>query len=197
MDPKTILAASSQYLQNIQKLASKEKINRGKLGKRLQKAKDDYSKLKKALDILEANDAKTQQELGDHRSRAQQSRKNIMKMHKAMQTMDLANANDAVFYADDDDVGYIINGKENHISINDNGDFQFTPMHQYRKSKRAPKIDDDTETSASDEACVDDTCTDEAHNHPAKEEEQKEEDTDDVNDTADKFEDLYSSLFSS
>ena len=145
-----------------------------------------------------------------------------MKMHKAMQTMDLANANDAVFYADDEDVGYIINNKEYAVSIDDSGDVKFIPMNQHRKSKKAPK---------QDEACTDENCTDDshghlvkkpgegepgdqdldnAHDHPAGKPNEcvgdrtgqdqpwnEDNDNQDVNDVADQFESLYSSLLGS
>jgi len=195
---KEILRLAAQYenkLGSQVKTAAKEKVNRGRLAKKLERAKSDYSKLKSELDVLEANDSKLKQQLETTRSGAQKARKDIMQMHNAMQKMDLANANDAIFYADDEDVGYVINGKEFHLDVDDTGDVKLTPMSAHRKSKKAPK---------KDEGCVDENCADDSHMHfgPGSKEVKPEKDTanlgtfDDANDDKDmtEFDDLYATL---
>jgi predicted nuclease with TOPRIM domain len=180
------LKESEHSEESLIKSAGKEKVNRNRLSKKLDKAKSDYSRLKSDLDVLEANDAKLKQHLETTRSGAQAARKAIMQMHDAQRKMDLADANDAVFYADDDDVGYLVGGKEVHISVDDNGEVSMTPMSQHRKSKKLSKKD-----VKKDETCADENCSDDSHDHYAPG--SKEVESEEPDETAE-FDDLYASL---
>jgi hypothetical protein len=141
---KDIFTLAFEYqnkLQPLTKTAAKEKMNRGRMGKSLEKTKADYAKYKRDLDVLEADDAKLKEKLDTARGGAAAARQRMLKLHKAMQHMDLASANDAVFYADDEDVGYVINGKEYHLDVDDTGDVKLTPMNAHRKAKKGVKPD--------------------------------------------------------
>jgi hypothetical protein len=194
---KDIFTLASEYqdkLQPLMKTAAKEKMNRGKMSKTLERAKTEYGQLKKNLDMLEADDTKLKEKLESTRTGAAAARKKMMKIHKAMQCMDLANANDAIFYADDDeDVGYVINGKEFHLEVDNDGEVKLVPMSQHRKTKKSKK----------DENCVDEGCADDAHAHVSKldkkskiqaEDEAEADDEEDTDSGDGEFDDLYASL---
>src|ERR1041384_4534004 len=103
---KDIFALASEYEKKITKTAGKQRLSRFRISKTLEKTK----KMKDSMDVLEANDAKLKAQLDGTRKNVQEARSRIMKMHKAMQNMDLANANDAIFYDGNsaDDIGYVI-----------------------------------------------------------------------------------------
>lgn len=195
---KDIFTLATQYQNTLQpriKTAGKDKMNRKRMSGTLEKAKGDYAKHKKELDILEADDTKLKEKLEATRSGAAAARKKMLQLHKAMSNMDLANANDAVFYADDEDVGYVINGKEFHLDVDDVGDVKLTPMSAHRKSKKTKKAD---------ENCTDENCADDSHNHfgpgdkkvkTDDESDDGDDDEDDANNSGDgEFDDLYATL---
>jgi hypothetical protein len=65
------------------------------------------------------------------------SRKHMLKLHKAVQSMDIANASDCIFYNDDsDDIGFVIRGKEYHLHIPEDGEVELVPMLQHRRSRK-------------------------------------------------------------
>lgn len=171
---KSIFAVANEYKEKFAKTAGKQRLSRGRISKSLDKAKGEYAKLKDSMDVLEANDAKLRGQLEGTRKSVQEARSRIMKMHKAMQNMDLANANDAIFYDGNsaDDIGYVINGKEFHLDISDDGEVNLTPMNKHRKSKK-------DELSSS-----------------KKEEEHKDEHeaNDDKKEDGEDFDDLYADL---
>ena len=177
---KELFALASEFeTKALSKTAAKERVSRGKISKQLEKAKADYGRLKDSLDVMEANDAKLKSQLDETRKSTNEARQRILKMHKAMQNMDLSNANDAIFYNDESqDVGYVIDGKEFHLDIDDTGEVKLTPMGKHRKARKAPKQE---EQKVEDTHCADDECGDESHGHEGKE---KEED----------FDSLYASL---
>src|ERR1035437_1421123 len=167
---KDILALAEEFEKSVNKTvgiktAGKQRLSRGRISKTLDKAKVDYSKLKGNLDSLEANDAKLRTQLDGTRKEVQDARKKIMQMHGAMKNMDLSNANDAVFYDGQsaDDIGYIINGKEYHLDIDDSGEVSLTPMNKHRKANKPPKKEE--------EQCADDNCSDDTHEHAVTEDE--------------------------
>lgn len=132
--------------RSFNKLAAKDQQGKNKMSRSLEKQKSDYSKKKKILDQLEKQLNKIQEEYNDLKSQCSQARKSIMKLHRTLETMDLANASDAVFY-DTGDVGYVIDGKEFHVSINEGGDIEAVPMRKFRSSKNK---ESDQEENAED-----------------------------------------------
>ena len=136
----------------INKYAAKEKIGRKKIVSTLEKAKNNYGKLKAALDSLQSQAEKINASLEKTKASCEAARKEMMKYHKTIQNMDLSNANDVIFY-DSGDVGYIIDGKECHLDLDDVGDLRVVPMREHRKSKRKKSID---EQDAAYNSAVDD-----------------------------------------
>jgi hypothetical protein len=119
------------------KTAGKKPMSRNTIQKAIAKAKKQHDALKSELDKLEADDSKLKTRLDDTRSKLQFTRKQLLNMHRGMQHMDIANADDAVFYDDDDRIGYVIKGKEYHMDINDCGDVTLIPMGKYLREQRA------------------------------------------------------------
>ena len=160
------------------KEGAKDRVSRNKVNKMLEKAKTEYGKLKSSLDNLEDQDSKLQIQLTNTRHLTNEARQRVIKLHKAIQSMDLASATDAIFYNDDSsDIGYIIRGKEYHLDINDAGDMVLHPMRQFRSERKSKN---------SDAQCADD-CVDLTHSHESAD---KEELTEEALDS------LYNSLLS-
>lgn len=139
---RDIYKISQEFELAIHKLAAKEKTGRKKVVSALEKAKKSYSALKSSLDSLEAQADKINAQLEKTRSSCNAARKDMIKFHKAIQNMDLTNASDAVFY-DSGDVGYIIDGQECHVDINEAGEITKTKMRDHRKSLKKSKDEND------------------------------------------------------
>lgn len=139
-DMKSLL---EQFESGLAKTAAKEKVGRKQLSKDLEKSKARYRTLKSALDSMEAEAAKLNKKIEENRSVLQGERKKMVKLHDALQKMDLADASDCVFY--DDDTGYIVGGKEVHLDLNDAGDITITPMRAYRRSLREKDLSHSSE----------------------------------------------------
>ncbi len=121
----------------LNKTAGKKPMSRNTIQKAIIKAKKQHDLLKRELDSLEADDSKLKSRLEDTKSKLHFTRKQLLNMHRGMQHMDLANADDAVFYDDDEQIGYVVKGKEYHLDINDDGEITLTPMNKYRREQRA------------------------------------------------------------
>ncbi len=117
------------------KTAARARITRKQMMRDLEKAKVKHKKLKEAVDIMDAQDSKLRTQLDSARKDLNQTRSSILTLHNALQGMDLSNADDVVFY-DDSQVGYVINGKEYHLNINEEGELSLMPMRAHRKSLR-------------------------------------------------------------
>lgn len=179
---KKIAEVAGIYEATLVKEAAKERASRKQVDKMLGKAKAEYAKYKGQLDVLEAEDAKRKAQLDVTRRQTNDLRQKVMKMHKAMQCMDLANASDAVFYNDDSaDIGYIISGKEFHLEIDEHGEMNLHPMRKFRSERKSSK---------KDENCAED-CMDASHGHVSAEDNDSAED---FNVTDEDLDDLYSSL---
>lgn len=151
MNRNIILEAAIAFEDVITKTAGKSKVSRNGIAKNIEKSKKTYKKLKSELDALEKEDAKRQKELNELRSRVSSLKKTIGNSHKVLQNLDVSNADDAVFYNDSDDVGYVIDGGEYHLEVKDDGELELTPMRQWRRSKKIEKesvpeegLDDET-----------------------------------------------------
>ncbi len=118
----------------LEKTAAKDKIGRNKLSKILEKAKKEHSVNKRELDSLEAEDKKLREKLERSRKDTAVARSKVMKLHNAMQCMDVADASDVIFY--DDDVAYVVDAKEYHLEISVDGDIKLTPWREHRRSKK-------------------------------------------------------------
>lgn len=134
----SISKLAEQFAEKLNKMAaSKEQVPRKRLSKILEKEKLEYSKKKKMLDGLEAEAEKLNSKVDQLRGECQSDRKNIMKKHQALSNMDMANASDVIFYNDDSsDTGYVIDGKEYHLEIDDMGDLKLFPMRKHRAERK-------------------------------------------------------------
>lgn len=139
MNRSIILEAAIAFEEAISKTAGKSKVSRNGISKNIEKSKKTYKNLKSKLDILEKEDAKRQKELNELRSQVASLKKSIGNSHKVLQNLDVANADDAVFYNDSDDVGYVIDGGEYHLEVKDDGELELIPMRQWRRSKKLEK----------------------------------------------------------
>lgn len=140
---------------------NKTKMSRKQMVKQLEKSKNKYKQLKDVCDVMEAEDQKLKTKLEDFRKNLTSERKAILRMHEAMEKMDLADVNDAMFY--DDDIAYVMDGKEYHLEIDSDANIKLTPMSKYRKEmkkeeeyKKNEKRDDDEAHDA--ETCINDAC---------------------------------------
>lgn len=128
---------AKNFQATLQKQAAKEKTSRKRLSKELEKAKLEYGKLKSLLDDLESKKSDLDIKLNKIKSECTSARKNMVKLHKTIQSMDISNASDAIFYNDEsDDVGYVINGKEFHLDFDNDGELSLIPMLAHRRSKK-------------------------------------------------------------
>lgn len=130
----SVEAFCAQVDQIYRTAAPKTKMSRKQMAKNLEKSKAKFKHLKDALEVMEADDARLKNKLEQTRGALDSERQSIIKTHEALQKMDLADVDDAVFY--DDDIGYLINGKECHLEIGSNGHLVIIPMSQYKKNKK-------------------------------------------------------------
>lgn len=135
--------AGSSVESGIEKIAAKDKVGRNKLSKILEKAKKEHSVNKRELDSLEAEDRKLRAKLEKCRKDTSVARGKVMKLHNAMQCMDVADASDVIFY--DDDVAYIVDSKEYHLEISADGDIKLTPWREHRRAKKNEKKEEVSE----------------------------------------------------
>lgn len=143
---------------DLTKIAAKEKTNRKRVVSSLEKAKSAYGKLKASLDSLEEQALRINESLEKTKSSCGLARKEMLKLHKVIQTMDLTNANEVVMY-DSGDVGYVIDGKECHVDVDDSGEMKKTRMRDHRREKKNDKKD--TLDASYDPALDDDSSEDE------------------------------------
>lgn len=147
------------FNQAVVKTAAKDKISRKQLAKMLDKAKQHYSKLKTEYDSLEKQFKKLEGQLAASRTEVSVARKDMIKLSKAVQDMDLSGASDVVFYPDHEEVGFVFDGKEYHLSYNDVGDPELELMNKHRRKKKEvlpEETEESVESELSDELTEDD-----------------------------------------
>lgn len=135
----------STFNYNLLKMAGKNKVGRKKILKSLEKAKTDYSKTKSELDKISKELEKTQKAFDALQNKCSEYKKEMIKFHKIVQKMDLSGASDAVFYKDQNDISYIINGKEFDLSMSDDGDLEKMPWREARRARRTEAVNDSPE----------------------------------------------------
>jgi len=129
----------------LDKTVAKEKVNRKKVLNTYEKSKTEYLNHKKKLDLVEKQVDALQKELDKHKGLCGASRKTLLKLQKAVQNMDLANASDVIFYQNSDDMGYIVDGKEYHLEVDQLGEIAKTPMLHHRRSLKKNQVSDAAE----------------------------------------------------
>jgi hypothetical protein len=130
-----MMKLSDQVDYFLSKVAAKEKTPRKKVVRSLEKAKSEYGKLKSMLDGLEGQAAKINDNLEKTRASCNAARKEMLKLHKIIQNMDLANASDAIMY-ESGDVAYVVDGKEVIMDVDDTGDVKMMDRRLHRKKTR-------------------------------------------------------------
>lgn len=174
----------SNFKNNLLKIAAKNKIGRKKILKSLEKAKADYSKSKAELDKLEKELQKIQKAFDVLQKQCSDHKKEMIKFHKIVQKMDLSGASDAVFYKDQNDISYIIDGKEFDLSLSEDGDLEKTPWRAARRAKKEEPSTDEGEVAylADDE------------DNLADQEDQFKFDLDETDELEKEIDDLYNKL---
>ncbi len=160
---KDIVALANHFAEileipsaSLYKEAGKKPMSRNNITKTIEKARKNHAALKKEYDSLQADDVKLKSRMEENKNKLQHTRKQIMTMHKGLNNMDMANAEDAVFYDDDDVIGYMVDNKEFHMEICDDGEIKLIPMNKYRKECKSKK-DEEKTSPEEDEAAVEDS----------------------------------------
>jgi len=132
-------------LDLVQKFGAKrgKKMSRRQINKELDKVKGKYRDYRNKLRELEASMEALEKGIQECKDGVHNSRTKMLHMNGVLQNMDLTDVNHVMFYDNDDnDVGYLLNGEEQHLDVNDAGDMNFTPMKDYRRSQRPEKPDE-------------------------------------------------------
>lgn len=138
------LQSSNLAEEEVVKTAGKEKLNRNKLSKLLERAKKDYNSAREITQDLETQLAVIQTRLAKSKENLQAAKSDIKRYHGALEKMDITNS-DGVLFGAEDDCSYIIDNKEFKIK-DDQGEYSLIPISQYRKEKRdANKVEDKKE----------------------------------------------------
>jgi len=132
----SILQEILNWNDTISKSAGKTRQSRKELLKSLDGAKKNYSKFKSLSDSLMAQDRKLQEDLSSAKDGLSSCKKDMQSVHDVLRSMDLLGSCDDAIVYDNSDVGYIVDGKEHHLNLSDDGEFELIPMGTYRKSKK-------------------------------------------------------------
>lgn len=137
---KGILQLADRFEQQFDKTAgrsNKKKLSRNRLSSKRDVAKTKYQSERNLLTGLEKERSKLEQKIQDCQDGMYSSRGNMLKLTDVLRTMDLADCNYVIMYENDSqDVSFIIDGDENHIKVNDDGELEVTLMKDHRKAKR-------------------------------------------------------------
>lgn len=149
---KEIAQLADRFEQQLGKTAgrtNKKKMSRKQMLKQFDKAKANYQNERKRLKGLEGQLAALDQQIQDCRDGMRGSRSDMLTLTDVLRTMDLADCKHAVMYENDTkDVGYLIDGVEHHIKVNEDGELEVTTLKDHRKSKRQEAKEKDDENDA-------------------------------------------------
>lgn len=124
----------------MQKLAARTKMSRKQMEKDLFKSKNRHKQLKTTFDMLQKQNNKLQIDLEETAKNLNNERRTIKRYHEALEKMDFADSEEAVFY-DDEDVAFVVDGREQHIHLEQDGTIALTPMRKHRRDKKQSLID--------------------------------------------------------
>lgn len=125
------------------------KVSKKHLLKQISQATDNYKNLRKELSSLEAEMDALDNKIKSARSGMYDSRADMLRLNGILQNMDLVDSQSVVMYDNDNqDVGYLIDKEEHHLSVDDAGNPSITSMKDYFRSLRQPKQEDSLEDSA-------------------------------------------------
>ena len=133
---ENITSLAESFDRSLNKIAAKEKTSKKSLSKRLEKARAEHQKLSEEFKRVQKEFDKTKSVHDDLKSKVGAKRKEIISLQNAGQKMDLANASDAIFHQDTNDVSYVIDGKEYHVEVDGEGEIQTVPWRDHRKAQK-------------------------------------------------------------
>ena len=113
----------------------KSKTSRKQVLKNIDKSKAVYQLERKREKSLKKQLAKVESDLEACRTKVRDSRKEMLRLKRVLSNMDLADCNYVVLY-DNGDCGYIIDGDEYSLDVNDDGELDMLDMKEYRRKKR-------------------------------------------------------------
>lgn len=182
----------NDFFVNLIKIAGKNKVSRKKIIKSLEKSKSDYAKAKSEADKLGREIERLQKSFDKFQAECSLHKKEMIKYHKIVQKMDLSGATDTVFYKDQDDIAYVIDGKEYDLSLDDDGDMTRTPWRAARRARRAEPPTDEVEVSA----LADDGADGDFESQDDEESFNFSSEEDEISDLDKEVDDLYNKLMS-
>lgn len=157
---ENITSLAESFDRSLNKIAAKEKTSKKSLSKRLEKARSEHQKLSEELKKVQKEFDKIKSVYDDLKSKVAAKRKEIISLQNAGQKMDLADASDAIFHQDTNDISYIIDGKEFHVDVDGEGNVNTVPWRDHRKAQKpTPEVSEEagetTEEIADAEDCAD------------------------------------------
>ena len=132
----------------------KTKTSRKQVLKKIDKSKSVYQLERKREQSLKKQLAKVEADLEACRTKMRDHRKEMLRLKSVLSNMDLADCNYVVLY-DNGDCGYVIDGDEYSLDVNDEGELDMLDIKEYRRKKReeerASSNQEDEEAAESDE----------------------------------------------
>lgn len=127
----------------------KDKMSRKSILKKIDKSKATYQQERKKLENLKKQKDKLEKELDICQSIMKESRSEMLRLKNILSNMDLADCNYAIMY--ENDCGYLIDGEEYHVKINDDGDLEVKLMKDYRKELKNSEKSEEPENNEADD----------------------------------------------
>ena len=133
---ENITSLAESFDRSLNKIAAKEKTSKKSLSKRLEKARSEHQKLSEEFKRVQKEHSGVQARFDDLKGKVSAKRKEIISLQNAGQKMDLADASDAIFHQDTNDVSYVIDGKEFHVDVDGEGNVNTVPWRDHRKAQK-------------------------------------------------------------
>jgi len=181
-DMSKLTDLSDKFKDHLGKTAarSKPKTSRKQVLKRIDKSKATYQVERKKLKNLERNLKKIENDINLAKGVQRTSRSDMLKLKKVLSNMDLADCNYVILYEDSNECGYIVDGEERSLDVDDDGELSFKLMKEYRKEKRQAEKDAQNarlaEETADEKASESNSVSDEEEEGKEEEDENSAED---------------------
>ena len=158
---ENITSLAESFDRSLTKIAAKEKTSKKSLSKRLEKARAEHQKLSEDFKKVQKEHSGVQARFDELKGKVSAKRKEIISLQSAGQKMDLADASDAIFHQDTNDVSYVIDGKEFHVELDGDGNVNTVPWRDHRKAQKPvePEMTEGTEETT-DEVSNAEDCAD-------------------------------------
>jgi len=142
---ENITSLAESFDRSLNKIAAKEKTSKKSLSKRLEKARAEHQKLSEEFKKVQKEHSGVQARFDELKGKVSAKRKEIISLQSAGQKMDLADASDAIFHQDTNDVSYVIDGKEYHVELDGEGNVNTVPWRDHRKAQKpAPEVSEES-----------------------------------------------------